>query len=161
MKLGAHFSLQFETGPPHVRGIAFAYPRTRAATETDAATITLEDIIRGLEMSTRLTELVRERLGSTVELQKPAANGAARARRAPANHISPTLGARAQGATMSQWDGIANPKVGELATRLWAFVAFYGGRRSCTGLTPTRRSDPQARRRADVVRVLVTVMLSI
>ena len=140
MKLGAHFSLQFETGPPHVRGIAFAYPRTRAATETDAATITLEDIIRGLEMSTRLTELVRERLGSTVELQKPAANGAARARRAPANHISPTLGARAHGATMSQ---------------------FYGGRRSCTGLTPTRRSDPQARRRADVVRVLVTVMLSI
>lgn len=62
MKLGAHFRTVIETNPPSIRGISFAFPRRVTSTEVEEGFISLDDVIAGLNMSTQLTELVREML---------------------------------------------------------------------------------------------------
>lgn len=59
MKLGAAFDTILESDPPRIRGVKFKYPRRMNDTEVEEASISLDDIVDGLDMSARLSDIVR------------------------------------------------------------------------------------------------------
>lgn len=59
MKIGALFDLKIEGIPPRLQGLTFKYPPGRSATTVTDGFISLDDVIAGLDMSRRLTEVVR------------------------------------------------------------------------------------------------------
>ncbi len=76
MKLGASFRTVIDTDPPRIRGLSFVFPPRATSTEVEEGFVTLDDVIAGLDMSTRLTELVRSTLES--EAKAAAASSARR-----------------------------------------------------------------------------------
>jgi hypothetical protein len=62
MKLGARFEVVFETDPPRIRGLSYIFPRLATSTDVAEGAVGLEEIITGLGMSRRLTEVVRNQL---------------------------------------------------------------------------------------------------
>lgn len=69
MKIGASFQLEIDNDPPRLRGISFRYPATQSVATTAEGFIGLDEVIAGLAMSQRLTQVVR----AAVEARK--ANG--------------------------------------------------------------------------------------
>jgi hypothetical protein len=59
MKLGASFQTVIDGDPPRLRGLSFQYPPSRSVANVTEGFIGLDDVIAGLEMSQRLTEVVR------------------------------------------------------------------------------------------------------
>lgn len=59
MKVGATFDLRVDGNPPRIRGLSFQYPPGRSASTVTEGFISLADVIAGLDMSRRLTEVVR------------------------------------------------------------------------------------------------------
>jgi hypothetical protein len=59
MKVGASFGLEVGGNPPRLRGLSFKYPPGRTASTVTDGFISLDDVVAGLDMSRRLTEVVR------------------------------------------------------------------------------------------------------
>lgn len=59
MKVGASFRLVIDGDPPRIRGLSFQYPPSRSVSTVVEGFISLNDVIAGLDMSRRLTEVVR------------------------------------------------------------------------------------------------------
>jgi hypothetical protein len=59
MKLGTVFRTVIDGEPPRLRGLSFQYPRSRSVATVSEGFISLDDVITGLQMSQRLTEVVR------------------------------------------------------------------------------------------------------
>jgi hypothetical protein len=59
MKVGATFDLKVEGNPPRIEGLSFTYPPGRSASTVTEGFISLNDVIVGLDMSRRLTDVVR------------------------------------------------------------------------------------------------------
>ena len=59
MKLGVQFDTTFETDPPRILGIKFHFPTRILDTDVEEASISLDDIVDGLTISSQLTDLVR------------------------------------------------------------------------------------------------------
>lgn len=59
MKVGATFDLRVEGDPPRIQGLSFQYPPGRSASTVSEGFVSLDDVIAGLDMSRRLTEVVR------------------------------------------------------------------------------------------------------
>lgn len=59
MKLGASFRSVIEGNPPRLLGFRFEYPRRQSPNDVTDGFVGLNDVIEGLEMSRRLTEVVR------------------------------------------------------------------------------------------------------
>jgi hypothetical protein len=59
MKLGASFQAVIEGEPPRLRGLSFQYPTNRSVATVSEGFIGLDDVIAGLEVSQRLTAVVR------------------------------------------------------------------------------------------------------
>lgn len=59
MKLGATFDLKVDGNPPRIEGLSFEYPPGRSASTVTEGFVGLDDVIVGLEMSRRLTDVVR------------------------------------------------------------------------------------------------------
>jgi hypothetical protein len=62
MKLGASFRLEVDGNPPRIQGLSFRYPPGRSASTVADGFITVDDVVAGLDMSRRLTEVVRAAL---------------------------------------------------------------------------------------------------
>ena len=54
------FNLKIEGDPPRIEGLSFQYPPGRSASTVTEGFISLNDVIVGLDMSRRLTEVVRK-----------------------------------------------------------------------------------------------------
>lgn len=76
MKIGASFRLEVDGTPPRLRGLSFRYPPGRSVVTVTEGFVSLDDVIAGLDMSRRVTEVVRAEVEDRLDARH-ASRGAA------------------------------------------------------------------------------------